>query len=111
MNSPAVLPGIIIQEETKEKVQHLPRWHVIILNDEEHSFEYVIDLLVRVFNHEMERAIELTLQIHNEGQAIVDTTSKERAQLKQEQVHAFGRDARMGDRSTGPLRCVIEPAE
>ncbi len=101
----------VIEPKVYEKTKTMPPWNVIILNDEEHSFEYVIELLTQIFNHDQQSAINLTIQIDKEGRAIVDTTSRERAELKQEQVHAKGRDYRMGNRSTGPLKCEIEPAE
>ncbi|MFO0909632.1 MAG: ATP-dependent Clp protease adaptor ClpS [Isosphaeraceae bacterium] len=85
-----------------------PRYNVIILNDEEHTFEYVIDLLTSLFRHELNRAIELTWQIHLVGEAVVCTCHKERAELKRDQVLAAGADPLLGT-STGPLPCLIEP--
>lgn len=88
----------------------LPPYNVIILNDEEHSFDYVIDLLIKIFSHSLTRAEELTWRIHNSGRAIVLTTHKEHAELKRDQVLGWGPDPRMS-KSKGPLQCFIEPAE
>lgn len=96
--------------EVSTKTRKLPPYNVIILNDEEHTFDYVIDLLVKVFSHSASRAEELTWRIHNSGRAIVFTTHKERAELKRDQVLAWGPDPRMSV-SKGPLQCYIEPAE
>jgi ATP-dependent Clp protease adaptor protein ClpS len=101
----------LLEPKIDEKVKSLPLWKVIILNDEEHSYDFVVQLLMEVFSHNIDKAIQLTIEIDKEGQAIVDTTTKERAELKQDQVKSKGRDPRMGARSTGPLKCVIEPAE
>jgi ATP-dependent Clp protease adaptor protein ClpS len=86
-----------------------PPYHVVILNDEEHTFEYVIDLLTKLFRHSLPAAEELTWRIHNTGRAIVYTTHKEKAELKRDQVLAWGPDPRMSI-SKGPLGCYIEPA-
>ena len=43
------------------------------------------------------------------GRAVVYTTHKEKAELKRDQVLAYGPDPRM-DISKGPLGCYIEPA-
>ena len=51
----------------------------------------------------------LTWRIHNTGRAIVLTTHKELAELKREQVLAYGPDPRMSI-SKGPIGCYIEPA-
>jgi ATP-dependent Clp protease adaptor protein ClpS len=86
-----------------------PPYHVIILNDEEHTFEYVIELLVRLFGHPLNTAQELTWRIHNTGRAVVYTTHREKAELKRDQVLGSGADPRM-EISKGPLGCYIEPA-
>ena len=91
--------------ETKRQ----PPYHVIILNDEEHTFEYVIELLAKVFKHPRTKGEELAWTIHNQGRAVVFTTHKELAELKRDQVIAYGPDPRM-TKSKGPLGCYIEPA-
>jgi ATP-dependent Clp protease adaptor protein ClpS len=91
------------------KTRRQPPYHVIILNDEEHTFEYVIELLVKIFGHPLTLAETLTWRVHNTGRAIVMTTHKELAELKCEQVLAYGPDPRMSI-SRGPLGCYIEPA-
>jgi ATP-dependent Clp protease adaptor protein ClpS len=86
-----------------------PPYHVVILNDEEHTFDYVIELLTKLFGHALPTAEELTWRIHNTGRAVVYTTHKEKAELKRDQVLAYGPDPRMSI-SKGSLGCYIEPA-
>jgi ATP-dependent Clp protease adaptor protein ClpS len=86
-----------------------PPYNVVILNDEEHTFDYVIDLLTKIFRHSLATAQELTWRIHTTGRAIVYTTHKEKAELKRDQVLSWGPDPRMSI-SKGPLGCYIEPA-
>ncbi len=93
--------------ETQARRQ--PPYHVVILNDEEHTFDYVIELLTKLFAHPLPTAKVLTLRIHQTGRAIVLTTHREKAELKREQVLAYGPDPRMSI-SKGPLGCYIEPA-
>jgi ATP-dependent Clp protease adaptor protein ClpS len=95
--------------DPKTQTRRQPPYHVIILNDEEHTFEYVIELLTKLFGHPLATAEELTLRIHHTGRAIVLTTHREKAELKREQVLAYGPDPRMSI-SKGPLGCYIEPA-
>jgi ATP-dependent Clp protease adaptor protein ClpS len=87
-----------------------PPYNVIILNDEDHTFEYVIELLSKLFRHPLERARQLTWEVHSRGRAIVFTTHRELAELKRDQVLAYGPDPRLS-RSKGPIGCVIEPAQ
>jgi ATP-dependent Clp protease adaptor protein ClpS len=96
-----------VEQETRTR--RLPPYNVIILNDEDHTFHYVIELLIKLFAHSLPRAKELTWQIHTRGRAIVYTTHKEKAELKRDQVLAYGPDPRMAA-SKSSLRCYIEPA-
>lgn len=91
------------------KTRRQPPYNVIVLNDEEHTFEYVIELLTKIFGHSLTLAETLTWRIHNTGRAIVLTTHKELAELKCDQVLGYGPDPRMSI-SKGPLGCYIEPA-
>src|SRR5205823_7608127 len=94
---------------TETQTRRQPPYHVVILNDEEHTFDYVIELLTKLFTHPLATAKDLTWRIHTTGRAIVYTTHKELAELKRDQVLAYGPDPRMSI-SKGPLDCYIEPA-
>ena len=85
-----------------------PRWHVILLNDDEHTYEYVVEMLVKLFAKTPERAFLHACEVDAAGRTIVDTTSKERAELKVEQIHAYGRDPRL-QRSQGSMSAAMEP--
>ncbi|MDB5351119.1 MAG: hypothetical protein JWN86_2366 [Planctomycetota bacterium] len=95
--------------KTTTSSRQLPPYNVIVLNDEEHTFEYVIDLLAKLFGHSLATAEALTWKIHASGRAIVYTTHKEKAELKRDQVLSYGPDPRMSI-SKGSLACYIEPA-
>lgn len=86
-----------------------PPYHVVVLNDEDHTFEYVIEMLAKLFGHSRTEGERLAFAIHTRGRAVVYTTHKEKAELKREQVLAYGPDPRL-TRSTGSLGCYIEPA-
>ena len=94
-------------ESTRSRRQ--PPYNVVILNDEEHTMDYVVELLTKLFAHTRKTAVELTWRIHLTGRAVVYTTHKEKAELKRDQVLAYGPDPRMST-SVGPLGCYIEPA-
>src|ERR1700758_2422627 len=87
---------------TEQQTRRLPPYNVVILNDEEHTFPYVIELLTKVFRHSLPTAKELTHRIDATGRAIVYTTHKELAELKRDQVIAYGPDPRVPE-CKGPL--------
>jgi ATP-dependent Clp protease adaptor protein ClpS len=98
-----------VQEEEKEKTKRQPPYNVILHNDDDHSFDYVIAMLQQLFGHPREKGFQMAWHVHHSGRVIVDTTSKERAELKRDQIHAFGPDPLI-PRCKGSMSASIEPA-
>jgi ATP-dependent Clp protease adaptor protein ClpS len=101
-----------LDEKTKDgsvKPKREPLYHVIIWNDETHSYEYVIELLMKIFKHPYAKAYEITHTVDKAGKGIAFTTHKELAELKRDQILAYGPDWRMKI-SEGSIRSTIEPA-
>jgi ATP-dependent Clp protease adaptor protein ClpS len=96
------------REETNTR--RFPPYHVILLNDEDHSMEFVIAVLMNVFGWPMERAFEMMLEAHTSGRAVLWTGPKEVAELKAEQVQTYHETRDRDQAKLGPLGCVIEPA-
>ena len=109
MSDTTVLPGTREKEEVKTKRQ--PPYNVILLNDDDHTFEYVITMLQVLFGHPRERGLQMAVEVHTTGRVIVLTTTKEHAELKQDQIHAFGPDPWSSHDCKGSMTAVIEPAE
>jgi len=71
----------------KKKVIDAPpkepsKYKVIVLNDDYTSVEFVIVMLITVFNYSQENALNLTLEIHNSGSAVAGVYSHEIAEQK-----------------------------
>ena len=95
---------------TRPKPKQLPPYNVVLLDDDDHSYEYVIEMLGVVFSYEVEKAFKLAQEVDESGRVIVLTTHKERAELKRDQILAYGADPRLS-RSKGSMGAIIEPAE
>jgi len=108
MGRKLTLPETETQEEQKTRRQ--PPYHVILLNDDDHSYAYVILMLKELFGHPVEKGFQLAEQVDKTGKAVVLTTTKEHAELKQDQIHAYGPDPTIV-RCQGSMTAVIEPAE
>ena len=91
------------------KPKKQPLYHVILRDDDDHTYEYVIGMLRKLFGFSEERAYELACEVDNSGDVILDTTTLERAELKRDQIHSFGRDWRIA-RCCGSMTSIIEPA-
>jgi ATP-dependent Clp protease adaptor protein ClpS len=94
----------------EEKVRLLPPYHVILLNDDDHSFDFVINVLRKVFGFELERAVQFTIEAHSKGRAIVWTGPKEVAEFRVEQVQTHHEVRDRDGAKLGPVDCIIEPA-
>ena len=44
------------KRQSKDKIYHMPPYHVILLNDDDHTYEYVIRMLGELFGHSPEKA-------------------------------------------------------
>jgi ATP-dependent Clp protease adaptor protein ClpS len=96
---------------TKPKEPQQPRqWNVVLIDDDEHSYQYVIEMVQQLFGHNKEKAFLLAKTVDSDGRAICLTTHKEHAELKRDQILAFGKDPYMAI-SKGSMTAIIEPAE
>jgi len=96
-------------ETTDERTKRQPPYNVILLDDDDHSYAYVIEMLKRLFGYPAERGYQLAREVDTTGRVILLTTTLEHAELKRDQIHGFGPDLRMS-RSAGPMSAVLEPA-
>src|SRR5262244_1247932 len=102
---PTTIPPVRGSTETQTeqpKTRRIPPYHVILLNDDHHSMEFVIDVLSKVLGCSLERAVQLMLEAHTSGRAVIWTGPKEVAELKAEQIRTF-HEQRPDGASLGPL--------
>jgi ATP-dependent Clp protease adaptor protein ClpS len=93
---------IKIDEKVTVSLQPPKLWKVIFLNDNQTPMEFVIELLTTIFKHTADAARDITLEVHNEGAAVVGTFSHEIAEQK-------GLEATQSARTNGfPLKVTIE---
>ena len=87
-----------------------PPWHVILLDDEVHTFEYVIEMLHAIFGHSRELGKRMADEVNASGRVIVATVHKELAELRQQQIEEFGPDPHVPE-CQGSMRAMIECSE
>jgi ATP-dependent Clp protease adaptor protein ClpS len=85
-----------------------PRYHVILWDDDDHSYEYVVNMMKRIFGHPYPRGFKIAKEVDSAGRAICLTTTKEHAELKRDQILAFGKDDLI-ERCKGSMSATIEP--
>lgn len=62
--------------QTAPQVELGNPWQTVLFNDEVHSFDEVILQIQKAAGYSLERAVEITLRVHNNGKAIVKIGSK-----------------------------------
>ena len=95
--------------DLKSKPKRQPPYAVILHNDDQHTFQYVIDLLMKLFAYPLEKAFVLMTQVHTQGKSIVWSGTLELAELKRDQVRGFGPDFYAPTKVEFPLGVTIEP--
>lgn len=91
-------------ETGKPETARPPLYSVILLNDDYTPMDFVIDVLVRFFALDLERATQVMLHVHTRGRGVCGVFSREVAESKVAQVNEYSR------LNQHPLLCTMEKA-
>jgi ATP-dependent Clp protease adaptor protein ClpS len=95
-------------EAKRERPKRQPRYHVILWNDDDHSYDYVIQMMRELFGYPDLKGELIAEEVDMQGRAICLTTTMEHAELKRDQIHAYGKDTLIA-RCKGSMSASIEP--
>jgi len=84
-----------------------PPYAIIVINDDVHTFDYVIACFQKVFRYNKEKAKALALKIHESGKAVVWTGVLEVAELYVEMIKEMGPDDK--GKCDFPLSVELKP--
>jgi ATP-dependent Clp protease adaptor protein ClpS len=105
-------PPVETVHETAErqgaKPRRQPRYNVILWNDDDHTYEYVIVMLEKLFGYPIEKGFLMAQEVDTQGRVILLTTTREHAELKRDQIHAYGKDFFIPT-CKGSMHSTIEP--
>ena len=88
--------------ETQDEVDEPPLYKVLLHNDDYTTMEFVVEVLMFVFNKSPQESVEIMLNVHNNGVGICGVYPYEVSETKVETVHAFAREKGF------PLKCTME---
>ena len=91
-----------VLQARRSKIAPPPLYTVLLLNDDFTPMDFVVHVLQKFFSMDRERAMQIMLKVHMEGQGICGIYSRDVAATKVEQVTAYARE------SQHPLACVME---
>lgn len=92
--------AIVTRKKTENTVgvREPERFRVVILNDNSTPMEFVIELLKVIFHHSQEAAVQIMMQVHNNGKGTAGVYSFEVAEQK---AHESTQIARTNGHSLG----------
>ncbi|MSQ29413.1 MAG: ATP-dependent Clp protease adaptor ClpS [Dehalococcoidia bacterium] len=105
---PPIRPDVI--EEGETEVVPEPLWRLVLLDDNDHSYDYVIEMLSAVFGYGVEKAFALARIVDTQGCVTLMTAEHNACMAKQSQIHTYGADLRIAG-SKGSMSAIVEPAD
>ena len=96
-----------IEDETSDQLE--PLYHVILLNDDDHTYDYVVEMLQKIFGFSEAKAFSHAVEVDTKGTTILLTGKLDEAERKRDLIHGYGPDWRL-PRSIGSMAAVVEPA-
>ena len=100
-----VSPRVEIFEEAAKS----PLYRVVLLDDDDHTYDYVIEMLQKIFIFTAEQALRHAQEVDAMGRTVLITCELPQAEFARDQVQSYGPDWRL-PRSKGSMSAVIEPA-
>jgi ATP-dependent Clp protease adaptor protein ClpS len=100
----------VTRRQVEDAAKLEPRYHLILLDDNDHTYEYVIELLARILGYGREKAFALACVVDSQGQAIIETGGHAQLTQHQQQIHSFGADPRI-PHCAGSMSAIVEPAD
>ena len=95
--------GTISKIKVDHSIKEPPMFKVIYLNDNQTTMEFVIETLVEFFNYTEQTAQQITVDIHDQGSAVVAVLPYEVAEQKGIEVTVHARS------NNYPLQIKLEP--
>lgn len=99
-----ITPDMEQDNETKKQ----PPYNVILHDSDDHSYEYVITMLMKLFRKNPQEAVDNAVEVDKKGRTICMTTTLEHAEFKRDQIHSYGADGAIAH-CKGSMKSTIEP--
>ncbi len=88
--------------ETRDEVDEPSMYRVLLHNDDYTTMEFVVEILILVFNKSTEDAVRIMLNVHHKGIGVCGVYTYEISETKVNTVHDLARQYGF------PLKCTME---
>jgi ATP-dependent Clp protease adaptor protein ClpS len=102
------VPTATPETGTSEGERLAPLYNVVLLDDDQHTYDYVVEMLGALFFLPLETAYQHAVEVDTTGRTIVITCERAQAEYARDQIHGYGADPRL-PRSSGSMKVLIQP--
>lgn len=95
-------PGIEREAHVEEELREPPMFRVLLHNDDYTTMEFVVEVLMNVFEKSEAEATQIMIHVHNNGVGVCGVYTVELAETKVSLVHQLAR------KHGFPLKCTME---
>lgn len=110
MASATPTPDVLPDTDSDTQTRRQPPYAVILHNDDINTMEFVVEVLRKVFGYAVEKCVQLMVEAHEKGRAVVWVGALEVAELKADQIRSCGPDPDQKSKGAQPLGVSVEPA-
>lgn len=93
--------GLEVQE-ARPKLKKPSMYKVVLINDDYTPMDFVVLVLEKFFQMDVEKATQIMLQVHTQGKGVCGVYTKEIAETKVALVDSFSKQ------NQHPLLCMME---
>jgi ATP-dependent Clp protease adaptor protein ClpS len=101
-------PSVSPETEVIEQERLVPLYRVVLLDDNDHTYDYVIEMLQKIFIFTLDQAYRHAEEVDRCGRTVLITCELPQAEFARDQIQAYGADWRL-PRSKGSMSAVVEP--
>lgn len=91
-----------VRSKTRDEIKEPSMYRVLLHNDDYTTMEFVIEVLIFVFNKSTEDATRIMLNVHRKGIGVCGVYTHEIAETKVNTVESLARERGF------PLKCTME---
>jgi ATP-dependent Clp protease adaptor protein ClpS len=102
-------PSVAPDTEILERDQMVPLYRVVLLDDNDHTYDYVIEMLQKIFIFTLDQAYRHAEEVDRSGRTVLITCELPEAEFARDQIQSYGPDWRLS-RSKGSMSAIVEPA-
>lgn len=107
--SPATETETVPKEKKQTQEQDIPLYQVVLFDDDEHSYQYVMEMMAVLFGMSEQDAYQVAYNVDYLGQDVVKTCPLEEALIARDRILNYGPDPRT-ERSSGSMKATIQEA-